>query len=407
MKFPKIKNTVLCELILYFPGFAMLWYLIIMILLHGEEANLNAVQIIGLLASAAFSLWYLLYPKNLGLLMASSIMFAAIRSWKRDRLEYRTFRNGHSLAVAKKRILRRCRLWGRRYKDLGVSDTEQFQIFYRHCSTASALISCIEKRIAVCSVDHLTAENYSALITRAGRLLKQIPNGKIYFKTSSEKKAPRSYVYVVVILADRIDPEVRTMARKTRISKDTEYLLPCVSECPSGTYYLDGGREVYMTGLTACPAKNFALSLIHKLVFANHWPLKDKTQLPAYEIKNDLDMSLWEYIRDFNKTMHEDKTGLEKERKKMMRLLSDGEIHVGEYAIYYQMGKRLVECTYLLDEDDEKLISFRVEEFCHIREKESPHKVYKRKMKKEQIIAAADKIEELLIADGYRIEEDS
>ena len=406
MKFPKIKNTVLCELILYFPGFSFVWYLLVLLPFHVKDANLNTVEIIGLLAFAAFSLWYLLYPKHLFLFMASSGFFAAIRSWKRDRLEYRTFRNGHNREEAEKRILKRCRIWGRRYKDLKASDNDQFRIFYRHSSSASALISCIEKRIAVCSVDHLTAENYSALITRAGRLLKQIPDGKLYFKTPSEKKAPRLYAYIVVIMADRVDAEVRSMARKTRIAKDNEYLLPCVSECPSGTYYLDGARDYFVIGEHARPAKNYALSLLNKLVFAGKWPLKDKTQLPPYEIKNDLDMSLWEFIREMNNSLLESKAGLEKERKKMIRSLSDGEMQVGEYAIYYKMGTQLVECTYLTDENDEKLISFNVDDCCYISQKEFPYKVSKRKMKKDQIIVAADQIEALLIADGYRIEED-
>ena len=406
MKFPKIKNTVLCELILYFPGFSFIWYLLILIPFHIKDANLNTAEIIGLLAFAAFSAWYLLYPKHLHLFITGDAMFSSIQSWKRDRLEYKTFCNGHNLETAEKRILKRCRLWGRRYKDLKASDANQFRVFYRHCTSASALISGIEKRIAVCSIDHLTEENYSSLISKAGRLLRQIPNGKLYFKTPTEKEAPRSYVYLVVILADRVDAEVRSMARKTRISKEHEYLLPCVSECPSGTYYLDGSSEYYMMGLTARPAKNYALSLLRKLIFAGKWPLKDKTHLPPSEFKIDLDMSLWEYIRQLNNGFSENKTESEKERKKFLRSLSDGEMQVGEYAIYYQMGKRLVECAYLLDDDDEKLISFRVEEFCHIREKEFPYKVSKRKIKKEQIIAAADQIEKLLIADGYKIDED-
>lgn len=406
MKFPKIKNTVLCELILYFPGFSFIWYLLILIPFHIKDANLNTAEIIGLLAFGAFSAWYLLYPKHLYLFITGDAMFSSIQSWKRDRLEYRTFCNGHSREEAERRILRRCRLWGRRYKDLKASDANQFRVFYRHCTSASALISGIEKRIAVCSIDHLTEENYSSLISKAGRLLRQIPNGKLYFKTPTEKEAPRSYVYLVVILANRVDAEVRSMARETRIAKDTEYLLPCVSECPSGTYYLDGGREYYLTGLMARPAKNFALSLLHKLVFANHWPLKDKTQRPNSVLNNDLDISLWEYIRKFNNEFAENKTDAEKERKKFLRSLSDGEMQVGEHAIYYQMGKRLVECAYLLDENDEKLISFSVDDYCHIRQNEFPHKVNKRKMKKEQIIAAADQIEKLLIADGYKIDED-
>ena len=406
MKFPKIKNTVLCELILFFPAGLMLWYLIIMLLIHGVDMNINATQIICLLATGVISVGYLLYPKHFCFFMMSDALFSGIRSWKRDRLEYRTFCNGRSREAAEKRILKRCRLWGRRYKDLKAADAEQFKIYYRHCSSASALISGIEKRVAVCSVEHLTAESYSALTAKAGRLLKQIPDGKLYFKTPSEKKAPRTYVYIAVILADSIDDEVRSMARKAHIAKQTEYLLPCVAECPSGTYYLDGGSEYYMMGSTARPAKNFALSLLHKLIFAGRWPLKDKTQLPASDLEKYLDMSLWEYIRKFNSDYSKNKTDSDKERKQMLRSLSDGEMQVGEHAIYYQMGKRLVECAYLLDEDDEKLISFSVEEFCHIREKEFPYKVSKRKMKKEQIIAAAEQIEALLIAQGYRIEED-
>lgn len=406
MKFPKIKNTVLCELILYFPAGSMFWYLIIMVLIHGTDMEINAAQIICLLALGVLSVVYLLYPKHFCLFMMGDALFSGIRAWKRDRLEYRTFCNGHSRESAEKRILRRCRLWGRRYNDLKASDAEQFKIYYRHCSSASALTSGIEKRVAVCSVEHLTEENYSSLITKARQLLKRIPDGKLYFKTASEKKAPWSYACIVVMLADRVDAEVRALARKTRTVKENKYLLPCVSECPSGTYYLDGEREYYTVGLAARPAKNFALSLLHKLVFASRWPLKDKTQLPSSDLEKYLDMSLWEYIRKFNNDYAENKIDSAKERKQMLRSLSDGEMQVGEHAIYYQMGKRFVECAYLLDDDDEKLISFSVEEFCHIREKEFPYKASKRKMKKEQIIAAAEQIEALLIAQGYRIEED-
>lgn len=403
MKFPKLKHTVLCQFILYFPASAMFWYILAMMLIEDSAGAMTVVEIIGFFASGAFSLWYILYPKHFLLFMTSDVLFSIIRAWQRDRLEYRTFRNGHSREEAEKHIINRCRLWGRRLNSADTSDAANFRIFYQRSDSGMAYYSCIEKRIAVCSVEHLTARSYHTLISKAEYLLRQVPDGKLYLKLPWEKKAPRMYVSVIVILADRVDDEVRTLARKTRTNNETACVLPCVSECPSGTYYLDGERIV---GMMIRPVKNYALSLLCQLVFAGRWPLKDKTQRPPTEFEYLLDMSLWQHIRKFNSDMRESKTGLDKERKKMFRSLRDGEVCIGEYAVFYKMGESLAECYYSPDDQDDKLISYSLNDCYYFLRNKFPYKVSKRKMKKTQIQAACRRIEEYLILNGYRIDED-
>ena len=113
MKFPKLKHSALCQILLYFPMFSIFWLLLVYALLSEKYGISNILLIIVLLVAGVLSLWYLL--SHFALFLASDVLFAYIRSWKRARLVYRSFRNGRSRESVEKRVLRRCRIWGRAY----------------------------------------------------------------------------------------------------------------------------------------------------------------------------------------------------------------------------------------------------------------------------------------------------
>ena len=400
MKFPKLKHSVLCQLILYFPAFAFFLYLIVLGFID-DGGPVTGLRAIGLLASAAFSLWYLF--ANILVFMFSDPLFAAIRSWKRDRLEYRSFRNGRSREAVERHILRRCRLWGRRYAPQR-ADAARFQMFYRHGLSWTVHYSVIEKRVAVCSVEHLTVESYRLLVGKARVLLRQIPDGKPRFKTKKEKKAPRARLFAVIILADRVDAEVRALARKVEKLGDNDCVFPCVAECPGGAYYMDGSRDCFMMGMTPRPVKNYASALVQRLVFGGRLPKEDRTKRPPCELADQMEQSLWEFWREFRREMRLNKTGEEKEQKKMLRRLHDGEVCIGEYAIYCKVGERLAQCAYLPDENDETLLSLLPDDHWYFHTKKQTLFINRRKMKQADMEAVKRRIETQLRTEGYRIQ---
>lgn len=405
MKFPKLKHSLLCDILLVLPAFAVFWYLLLCLLLFGD-VEMDAVFLVGLLLTIAFSLWYLF--SHFLLFNMVSVPLAYIRLWKRDRLEYRTARNGRDRAASEKRILWRCRRWGKRYLPNGPG-AEQVQVFYRHGLSWTVFYSVIEKRAAVCSVDHLTKETFRSLLEQAQFLLRQVPAGKPRLKSRSEKKAPRAFASVLVILADRVDAEVKLSARKAAEKSEEDCLLPCVVECPSGAYYLDGMRSYYMVGMTGRPAKNYASVLLRRLVFGGRLPLKDKTMRPPYPREEDLNMSLWEFLRICRAEIKGSDAEEKKERKKMLRRLKDGEVRVGAYAVYCKVGERLAAYAFFADAEDEKKLVLQADGRWYFpRKTKLPigGNVMSRKMKKTDSDAIRRLIGSRLTEDGYTVESD-
>lgn len=402
MKFPKLKHTFLCSVLLILPAFTVLWYLIVCALIFGDD-GIGMATLIGLLFSMAFSLWYVF--AHFSLLMSADVMFSSISSWKRDRLEYRTSRNGLDRADIERHILRRCRLWGRQYIPESV-EAQQFRIFHRHGISVTVFYSVIEKRVVVCSVGHLTVENYRVLVDRVRSLLRQIPDKTPLFQSKESKKAPRAYASVFVILADKVDAEVCALARRTLSSGDNNSLLPCVVECSAGKYYFDGSRQYYSAGLEGRSAKNYASAVLQRIVFGGRLPLRDKSMRPHSEWEDKLDMSLWEFMREFRQAMRDSDVDENKEHKRMLRRMREGDICIGEYAVYIRSGDRIAAFDYITDEDDEKLITLSVEGCWHFYRKGKPPVLTRRKMKGTISDEFRRRAETWLLTEGYRLKQD-
>ena len=96
----------------------------------------------------------------------------------------------------------------------------------------------------------------------------------------------------------------------------------------------------------------------------------------------------------------------------MIRHLKNGEVRVGEYAIYCKLQDRVAVWTYLPDEDDEKLVSLLPGDTWYY-QKESLKGIpgfrndyNTRKMKHAQVQDVDRRIRAWLTANGYCIEEE-
>lgn len=125
-------------------------------------------------------------------------------------------------------------------------------------------------------------------------------------------------------------------------------------------------------------------------------------------------MSLWEYVRKMRSDMKEERNGEEKERVKMLRRLHEGEVKLGEYAVYCKLQGRVAEWCYLPEEEDEKTITLLPGHTWYYQKDVFRHSIMfrgeinRRKMKPDQVNDVDRRIRAALQAQGYRIlEEDA
>lgn len=350
MKYPKLKHTVLCQFLLYLPGCAFFLGIIALCCIPGDWKNNPAVFLPLLLLPGLLSIVYLVFCS--GLLITSDVLFFRIRQWKKDREEYRTRKNGTDREQIRRTLVRRCARWGRRFS-MKSAEAESIDLFYRHAASLTVFWSALEKRAAVCSVPTLTAEEFRALTRRARRMLSSIPDGKIRFRTKEERKAPRGYVSVIVIVADTVDDEVKKLARKPLTDEEETCVLPCVV-CGEGCYYTDCTGEPYLSGMGPRPVKDMAAALIRRLVFAGRLPRENAETQPERIYEANIEMSLWEYIGTFTRELRGEKDSLERQRANAYHRLRDGELRVGDSTVWYKHGNKLAEYDVLPDEENPK-----------------------------------------------------
>ena len=405
MKFPTLKHPWLCQHLLYSPAYLAFGSLFVPLILerHGVKIS-GPLYGLGVIVVMGLALWYLFH--NIFLLFGSDVILNEIHSWQRDRLEYSSRVNGLDRATAQRRILRRCRLWGRKWKD---GADERFTVYYKHAYSWTVYHSMIEKRVVLCQTEHLDAEQYHILLGQARHQLSRLPDGTVRFHTKQEKRAPRAYVSLVVILADRVDEDVKANARLLPVNTDDAAILPCVVECPTGHYYMNGGKQSYEAGMMGRPAQNYARGMARRLVFARGLPKSHPEKLPPCEMQEYLDMSLWEYVRKMRSDIKEERTGEEKERVKMLRRLHEGEVKLGEYAVYCKLQGRVAEWCYLPEEEDEKTITllpgntwyYQKDSLKYIPGLRNDYN--RRKMKPDQVNDVDRRIRAALQAQGYHI----
>ena len=408
MKYPKLNHPWLCQHLLYAPAY--LFFLSFGLPALLERLGINApgwAFALGFLALAGLTLWYLFH--NFLLLFGSDAIFSMIHSWQRDRLEYSSRINGLNRKTALRRICRRCALWGRRWD---ASDA-RFTVYCKHAYSWTMFYAMIEKRIVICQTEQLDAEQYRVLLRQAQSILGRLPDGVVRFRSRQEKKAPRAYASMIVILADRVDEAVKTIARELPLNTDEVCILPCVVECPTGHYYVNGGKSDYATGMMGRPAQNYARGMARRLIFAVGLPKKNPDKRPPFENEALLRMSLWEYARKLRGDFKEAQTAEDKEILKMLHRLKNGAVCIGEHAIYCKLQNRLAVWSCLPDDNDEKLLSLLPGDTWYYQKDVDRHSILfrheynKRKMKPAQIQDVDRRVRAWLTANGYRIEEDA
>ena len=410
MKFPKLKHTVLCQVLLYLPAFSIFIWAVAAELFPGSWTENYLLGFVQLFLVAGISLGYLFY--NFAFLMCSDIMFSEIRQWRKDREEYHTYRNGRSREEIQKTLLRRCARWGERFQPKKRRQ-RAFEVYYHHGYAWTRFRSAIEEQVVVYTTDSLSEEEYHQVGNQVRSVIHHVPKGKLWLKPKAERKGPRAEACVILFLADRVEDEVKKLARKPIMENDDFCILPCVVQCTDGCYYTKCTAEYFEPGLTIRPAVNYAVAMVRRLVFARRVPKENRATQPAWEWPFDIDTSLWEYIRTFRRKMHGVDDELARDRAKAYHHMRDGEVRIGDWVVWYKKENRLAEYSFMAAAEDERLVVVADDSMWYYKKDEDfvsrvlfKNDLDRKRMKKEEKMQIKPIIRAALIGEGYQIEQE-
>ena len=283
MKHPKLKQTVLCQALLYAPFVVFsVGGLALGILLC--EVLPTWLFVMVLFSGLLLGLAYLVFLRFL--FADSSELLFEIRNWYSLRTEYVTGKNGSSCGAVKDTVFRRCRRWG-----IEVSQVQhpECTLFYRNVRSLGISTAPHPYRVAVFSVMQLDQRSYRRYILTAQQVLRTAP-ARILPKSS--RPGNNAAVRAVIILADTITPECRALPYQN------SDLRICIADCSAGKYYMDSRQEPYSLDSFDRNAESCAVLLLWKLVFGGRPPLKTSPATVPYTLPYSPETSLWTYISD-------------------------------------------------------------------------------------------------------------
>lgn len=333
---PKIKNPLLCQLVLYAP--ALVFFAVILLGFFFEE-SMMWIWVVLMFVSGIAGLAYL-FAAMIPLLAADGI-FSAIRCWKRDRLWYPSRRIGADAEAALRKIRERA---GEETKFAPGTDP---QPVYGVKWSETSWVVCyrgIEKLLLVYRTEEFNEEEYRKIMNSVFVLQKRAFSGEAKFvlMDPKQKNQPVAHATAVVILADRAWPEAMEKIRDA-VSGGLGATVPCVVDFSAGQCRFDGMGKAYLMGMTAKPEKNMAQDILRDVLFGGFLPLKDKSTMMPFPIKDlDPEMSLMDLVKIYNTHNSFNLLFFLKLRERWhCRGMKHGQFRFREKEIYYKHHKRI------------------------------------------------------------------
>ena len=389
MKHPKLKQTVLCQVLLYAPFLIFsLGGLTLAILLCEVLPTWLFVTILfsGLLLAFA----YLIFLRFL-FTDFSDLLFE-IRNWYSLRTEYITDKNGSSCGAVKDTIFRRCRRWG---IEIPQPQDAECTLFYRNLRSPGISTAPHPYRAAVFSVMQLDQRSYRRCIFSAQQAFRTAPARTL---PKSPRPGNNAAVRVVIILADTITPGCRTLPYQ---NSDVRV---CIADCSAGKYYMDSRQEPYSLDNFDRNAKSCEVLLLWKLVFGGHPPLAASPAAVPYTLPYSPETSLWEYIADSWTNLHRARKKYESSVKSLLRNLPENQVRVEDGTIYYKYHTRLYSCDFLPDKQNPKRIHYLTPDTESLQYDKKHEKIVRRECSKEEEVRLMSAVRSWAAAEGYIIE---
>ncbi len=343
MKFPQLKNALLCRILVYVVVLGGFITPIIII------ANLNfvheTIKIVVCIILAIALLIYLI--KNFVLLMAMDIGLATLHCNNTAR---KRFVLPRSFAI--KKIENRILKFGKQYSPIAISPKPHL-LQYKSNAPLTIYSSGIEKIIAVYHIDFLDKSHYHLIINSAIANSKSLKGKKkALFLDKNQKKSPLNRVTVIVIFAKQVEENFRDNLFKAACQNGGDGFdtatIPCVVDLETRFATFDSMRIPYMG--FQYPVKNRGIKFIRKYLFNNKFTLANSPDKVDPIKDMDPEQSLWSFWKNMKKELILD----DKESKKRYEKMKHKDIIFEDGYIYLKWEERGLWLSVEIDEEMKK-----------------------------------------------------
>ena len=158
--------------------------------------------------------------------------------------------------------------------------------------------------------------------------------------------------------------------------------------------------------MMAKPPRNYAISVAKKILFSGRPPYKTSTPAPLKHPEDEevLNMSLWDFYKDFKNTSVKEENDFLKEVRRQLKRLEEGNFEIIDEIVYFKQNDRIITLPLLPDADNEKDVFLTVDDACFCRGNDKYPR--KRLLKKIEKNAALHYIADELKKQGYTVDLD-
>lgn len=340
MKFPRLKNALLCRILVYvvvLGGF--ITPIILIATLYFVPDAIKVIVGIGLVIALIVYM-----VNNFILLMAMDVTLATLHCQNTARKSFALPRS-FSIKKTENRILQ----FGKEYSPIAIHPSP-YILKYKSNASMTIYSSGIEKIIIAYDIDFLDKSQYHSIINSANENSKFLKGKKKHrFLDKSQKNSPLNRVTVIFIFAKRVDDNFRSDLFKIVCQNGGDGFdtatIPCVVDLETRFATFDSIRIPYVG--YQYPVKNRGIKLIRKYLFNNKLTFADSpdTLTPIKDCNPE--QSLWAIWKAMKKELILD----DKESKKRYEKMNHEDIVFEDGYIYLKWKERGVWLSVEINEE--------------------------------------------------------
>lgn len=340
MKYPKLKNALLCRILTYVVVIAISYLpTAIVFLIKPIPEGIKILTFIG--CSVALLIYIF---SNFEILMAQDKILACLHCHNNARTQF-DLNKGFSKRKAKKKISR----FGKEYSPSAISPKPEI-LRYKLCNPVTIYTSGIEKVLLSYDAEYLDKSLFDMIRASAYQNSNAlIRKKKPLFLDKNQKTSPLNRVTVVFIFARRIDEKMRKNLYKTVCYSngdgDEISFLPCIIDLENSICVFNSLGEPYLG--FGYPAVNRGIRLIKKIIFNGTLPLSKNEYLLNSMEDIDIEQSLWHHWKNLKKEFKTEK----KKDNKRFGAMSHGEVIRDDCCIYIKWEERGALFGYVICEE--------------------------------------------------------
>ena len=339
MKFPKLKNALLCRILVYVVVLGAFLVPMALIIANAEFFPIP-ILLLGVFGPLVGLLIYML--KNAGVLTVIDMMLAMFRCHNMARKKFVLPK-----IFSQKCVESRISLFGKEYEPTQILPLPH-SVRYKFKTPITVFTSGIEKVVLTYHVDFLDKETYLSILRSANANSKAlIGKKKALFLDKAQKKSPLSRSTVIFIFAKSVEEEFKENLYKVVCQNEGDGLnitvIPCVVDLEGEYAVFNSLCYPYMNQY---PAKNRGVNMVRNILFGGFLTTRrspDRIEMPK---DYDPDKTLWSYWKEM-KDMLTDQS----DAKRRYEPMKHGELVIEEDYIYLKWEERGVWLFFELDEE--------------------------------------------------------